>query len=1196
MNVAQLLCFSDMITWNTKYIRGLHSVIILCAILVPKVCAADVSFSVEIPRDGRVSIAIYNQDGQMVRTLATGKPVSKGLRQVTWDGLDRYGVPQPAGDYTWKLLATEGLRAEFITQVGQNVDPVWEKATGNHESPNAVAVDATGLYRIGATNEGAHWGVKTDLGGRHVWTNDRWAKDPFVQSTMAVTLVGERLFELLPNGHVYGYRSTTGRVFTGGDFDSKPWNLRWEGFEPPPEASDRAKRKLSAAESPRDLAGDAANGLLVAAFPQHDAVAWFSAEDGKLVDSAKGLASLAGVAVRKDGTVFAISQGAVVAFSKENKTPREIIAAEKLQNPWRLCVSAKSGDIFVAENSDAASRGEGATRHHQVKRFTADGALVKAFGKPEGRTDGVYVPTDFRGLTDIEADVDGGFVVTEGRHTPPRRSARFDADGKLLREWYGAQHYGVVVCPEPGDPAHVWLRANADKPGLVRCEVDYAKKSWRVVEIYQDVFTDNPYAEVPMVPYLFARDGRIYIQGGAVQPSGMSLSIYDQVAKRIRPCNASESRDNKKRVYLWNDLNDDGQATDDEVEWLKRTKLGGWINPRDMTLLTTDFATDYQPGHLLTPARFTAGGTPVYQWNEARRYSPWQENGQSFYPLDFRQGEDGSWFGSFAASAKNPHDGSENHGAWYYNSCSAIDRLVKWDKDWKPLWSVGRHSPDNDHETGSTAMARGMVGLTHGCIVWGDASDEEVCRPTVWTEDGLYVDELLRVPTDDLPKAVYGMDNTNEYPQGHLYTDVKTGETFYYALNSGGGAPIYRVTGWDGWHRASGKITLGAAATNTAKRDGTGLKAEYFNNADCSGEPAFTRTDKLIYFNWAKEPPDKAITADTFSVRWSGSYEAATNEDTRFEIRGSFPWRDKGRPLWSKLWLGGELIFDSTADVSARDGAFNQDGSSVGSVRVKLGAGERLDLRMECGFAKGKAAIALNHDTPGVDRRAIMPEFLHPEPGPKRKPEFPLENRPEVIAEFGFEEKGGALAHSRAGLEIFGRLTGNTRRVPGKIGNAIEFAPQGEFAPALFPIDEELRLPDTNYTVAFWFKTTAQNIRLCEARRYTSYNNKWSDHVVQIEGGKLQFRLQDDRPIETPAPLNDGHWHHVVTTVGEGGQRLHVDGKLIGTGKLTRRTKSSNRLGLDLGPGGGEGDVTMDKVLIYGRALSDDAIKKLASP
>lgn len=184
-------------------------------------------------------------------------------------------------------------------------------------------------------------------------------------------------------------------------------------------------------------------------------------------------------------------------------------------------------------------------------------------------------------------------------------------------------------------------------------------------------------------------------------------------------------------------------------------------------------------------------------------------------------------------------------------------------------------------------------------------------------------------------------------------------------------------------------------------------------------------------FNWGKSAPDKAITADTFSVRWSGSYETATSEDTRFEIRGNFPWHDKGAPLWTRLWLGGELIFDSKPSTAAVASTYDaQERSSLGAVLVKLRAGERLDLRMECGFKKGEAAIALNHDTPGLDRRAVLPEFLHPEPGPKRKLEIPVEKRPDVIADFGFEEKDGALSRSRAGVEIFGGLTGQCPPCP----------------------------------------------------------------------------------------------------------------------------------------------------------------------
>lgn len=1138
---------------------------------------AAVAIPFEVPKAGRVSLAVFDAGGRMVRTLHTGTPHAAGKHAVTWDGLDRYGHPLPAGGYAWKLVATTGLRAEFITQIGQNVDPAWERATGNHEAPVGVGMDATGLYRVGATNEGGHYAVKTDLDGKHVWAGDRWSADPWAQGTVAVCLVNDRLFELLPNGDVYGYAAKTGRVFTGGNFDPKPWNLGWEGYKPPEKATGDEKRKLRAKECPGDLAADAPGDLILAAYPQHDAVSWFSAKDGKLVETAKGLAKLAGVAVGKGGTAFAIADGAVVTFTREKKGPKVVIAADQLQNPWRLTVDETSGDIWVAENS---LKFPAAKPHHQVKRFDSSGKLLKTHGKPEGRTDGEYVATDFRGVTDVEADPAGGFVVTEGDHTPPRRTARFDADGKLLREWYGCQHYGVIACPEPSDPRFVWTLANAPQKGLIRWEIDYRKKSWRVVEVFQDVFTANPFANVPTVPHVFEKGGRVYIQGGAVEPNGLALVVYDPKAKAVRPCVASGWRDNKKKAYLWADLNDDGRATDDELDWQLRHQLGGWVDPETLALSTTPTPTDYNPGARHDPVRVTTGGTPVYPAKPTARLPVVTEAGGSYHPFDFRRDAAGSTYGCFADGAKNPHEGAETHGAWYYNSCSTIDRLVKWDKAGKQLWSVGRHSPDNDHETGSTAMARGLVGLTKGCVIWGDASDEEAARPTVWTEDGLYVDELLRVPTDLTPKDAYGIFNANEYPCGRLYTDQKTGEVLYFALNSGGGAPVYRITGWDGWHRQDGRITLKEPAKAVAKRDGTGLTGEYFNTPDCSGEAAVTRRDQLVYFNWGKGTPDKAVTSDTFSVRWTGRYEAATNEDVRFEARGSFPWRDRGRPAFTKLWLNGRLVIDSKDEHN--------------SVRVRLAAGQRVDLKLECGFKKGEAAVALSHDTPGLDRQAVLPGFLHPKvAAEKTVVEIVPEGRPAVIAKFDLEEKEGALAWSDAGGDVFGRLTGDAKRVPGKVGRGIELTARGEFAPALFPIDEELRLPDADYAVAFWFKTTTADVRLCEAKRYSSYNNRWSDHVLTIEGGKLQFRLQGAEPLTTAVKVSDGEWHHAVTTVGVGGHKLYLDGQLVGAGKSVRRTRTSNRLGLDLGPGGGTGTVTLDEVRVFGQVPPAEELAKL---
>jgi hypothetical protein len=460
------------------------------------------------------------------------------------------------------------------------------------------------------------------------------------------------------------------------------------------------------------------------------------------------------------------------------------------------------------------------------------------------------------------------------------------------------------------------------------------------------------------------------------------------------------------------------------------------------------------------------------------------------------------------------------------------------------------------------------------------------------------VDELLRVPIDNLRKEEYGEENTNEYPTGHLATDPQTGDTYYYALNSTGGSPIYRISGWDGWHRASGKIRLAAAATQLAKRDGNGLKGEYFNTPDCTGEPVLTRIDPLVFFYWfaKKDGWPKGINPQSFSCRWTGQVEAPTTELYRFVWESYAPWRGEGwgtpgPPRWLKLWIGGNLVLDTGAGLY-RETTFGLPQPQGLYADLPLKAGERYDLRLEAGFA-ANAVARFCWETPGLDRRAILPEFLHPEPGPKRKPVTPKEHRPKVLADFGFEETNGLLSWSKSGGDVFGRLTGTSRRVPGKRGRAIELEARGEFAPALFPIDEELRLPDTDYTVAFWFKTAARDARLCAARRYSSYNNRWSDHIVSLEGGQVRFQLQGEQALKTPGAFNDGQWHHVVTTVGPGGQRLHVDGQLIATGKLTRRAKTSNRLGLDLGPGGGDATVAIDELQVLGRSLTGTEITRL---
>src|SRR5688572_821345 len=66
--------------------------------------------SYELSQPGQVSLGVYDSAGRQVRTLMTGVKQEAGTHSIAWDGLDRYGRAQPAGEYTWRVLRTPGFR------------------------------------------------------------------------------------------------------------------------------------------------------------------------------------------------------------------------------------------------------------------------------------------------------------------------------------------------------------------------------------------------------------------------------------------------------------------------------------------------------------------------------------------------------------------------------------------------------------------------------------------------------------------------------------------------------------------------------------------------------------------------------------------------------------------------------------------------------------------------------------------------------------------------------------------------------------------------------------------------------------------------------------------------------------------------------------------------------------------------------
>ncbi len=98
----------------------------------------------------------------------------------------------------------------------------------------------------------------------------------------------------------------------------------------------------------------------------------------------------------REGTMLVISEGKVLSIGKQREV---FIAADQLENPYRVAFDSSGGDVLVAE----------AAPSHQIKRFDRTGKLVATYGRKGGRLDGPFVATDFLNLRDVSATTEGGF-------------------------------------------------------------------------------------------------------------------------------------------------------------------------------------------------------------------------------------------------------------------------------------------------------------------------------------------------------------------------------------------------------------------------------------------------------------------------------------------------------------------------------------------------------------------------------------------------------------------------------------------------------------------------------------------------------------------------------------------------------------------------------------------------------------------
>ncbi len=193
---------------------------------------------------------------------------------------------------------------------------------------------------------------------------------------------------------------------------------------------------------------------------------------------------------------------------------------------------------------------------------------------------------------------------------------------------------------------------------------------------------------------------------------------------------------------------------------------------------------------------------------------------------------------------------------------------------------------------------------------------------------------------------------------------------------------------------------------------GTGLKGEYFDNADFTNLK-LTRTDAQVNFDWGTGSPNAALGADTFSVRWDGLLLVPESGTYTFSTLNSDGTR---------VYINGAAVLD---DFAVQSTGWN-DGTPV-----YLAEGQMVDIQMEYYENTGSAVAKLKWTGPsfaGANGSIIAKEWLFDGTGVSNRTPYAHSQSVTTVKNtpvpFTLTGSGGTLSYTILSPPSHGTLTG----------------------------------------------------------------------------------------------------------------------------------------------------------------------------
>ncbi len=351
-----------------------------CADPLRAASALRLPISFSAPAKGFVSLALYDQEGVLTRSLLYAEPVEQGARTMEWDGTTDLGKSAAAGTYTARgVFFAEAPRAKFEMIVGKSGNPPWRTADGkgdwggNLGFPSSIVSNGKRLVMgYAAVEDNQITGVQEmDGDGRiyqryftfYPWDGRSAAAMNEAHYYLGIWNWDKHTVEIA----AYNLGEPRGKILAA--LPIKPWgepaDTRWHG---------RLTGGLDGLALNKDT--------LFATIANNDALFIVDRQSGQLRQQVT-LPAPHGIAVAGE-RLLVVSGRKLLRLTLDGQTEATVLDETALTFPHALATDA-AGNIYIGDSGAGGPLGpEASLGTRQVLVFSSQGKLLRRIGKAGG--------------------------------------------------------------------------------------------------------------------------------------------------------------------------------------------------------------------------------------------------------------------------------------------------------------------------------------------------------------------------------------------------------------------------------------------------------------------------------------------------------------------------------------------------------------------------------------------------------------------------------------------------------------------------------------------------------------------------------------------------------------------------------------------------------------------------------------------